>query len=620
MWRSVREVFVGALGDLRRAGRILTITDLAYKAIAFAVLVPATTWLLYWLRAATSERVVADVDIAMFFLTTPTGIVTLILGSSLLVAITAVEIACLMAIGLGQSQGVRLNGRGALKFGAANAGNVLRLTGHMVLRVLIGVVPFLLAAGLVYFALLRAHDINFYLAQHPPQFWIAAVLIGLIGIGFALLLARTIARWSFALALVVFENVHPRRALGESAKRAAGSHALILWSLATWAISAITLTTMMTWLAQSVGRLVAPLLAGSLVLLLLFLATYVIIAAALTLAVGVVNASLFSLVLTRLYLRTGQPTAPSLAQYAGDSWRLTGRLRVATVALAVLGATGFVLLAFLANRGQNPALIIAHRGSSATTPENTLAAFRLAADQGTDFVELDVQESADGEVVVAHDADLMKVAANPIHIWELDSATRRTIDIGSYMDPRFAAERMPTLAEALAVCKGRCRVIVELKSYGHNQKLAERVAAVVEAAGMQNDCVYMSLDHDMVRSMKALRPSWRVGVLVAKAMGDLTELNADFLAVEARMASRRFIRHAHRAGQDVYVWTLNDPAWMLVGLSRGVDGLITDKPDVARKVIELRADMSEPQRFLAALLVRLGASTRNLAAEDALRP
>jgi len=620
MWRSVREVFVGALGDLRRAGRILAITDLAYKAVAFAVLVPATTWLLYWLRAATSERVVADVDIAMFFLTTPTGIVTLILGGSLFVAITAVEATCLMAIGLGQSQGVRLNGRGALKFGAANALNVLRLTGHMVLRILIGVVPFLLAAGLVYFALLRAHDINFYLKQHPPQFWIAAVLIGLIGIGFALLLARTIARWSFALALVVFENVHPRRALGESAKRAAGSHALILWSLATWAISATVLLSTGTWLVRSVGRLIVPLVADSLVLLVVVMAALVLVAVVLTLAVGVVNASLFSLVLTRLYLRTGQPTAPSLAQYAGDSWRLTGRWRVAIVALAVLGATGFALLAFLANRGQNQALIIAHRGASANTPENTLAAFRLAAEQGTDMVELDVQESADSQIVVAHDADLMKVSGNPIHIWQGDTATLRAIDIGSYVDPRFAAERVPTLAEALAVCKGRCRVLVELKSYGHNQRLVERVAAIVEAAGMQNDCEYMSLDHDMVRSMKALRPSWRVGVLVAKAMGDLTELKADFLAVEARMASRRFIRRAHRAGQDVYAWTLNDPAWMLVGLSRGVDGLITDKPDVARKVIELRADMSEPQRFMAALLVRLGASTKKLAAEDALRP
>ena len=86
----------------------------------------------------------------------------------------------------------------------------------------------------------------------------------------------------------------------------------------------------------------------------------------------------------------------------------------------------------------------------------------------------------------------MKVGGNPAKIWDADAATLRSIDIGSFKDPRFASERVPTLAEALAACKGRCRVIVELKSYGHAQKLEERVAAVVEAAGMENDCIFMN--------------------------------------------------------------------------------------------------------------------------------
>ena len=231
-----------------------------------------------------------------------------------------------------------------------------------------------------------------------------------------------------------------------------------------------------------------------------------------------------------------------------------------------------------------------------------------------------MQESADGQVLVVHDSDLMKVGGNPAKIWGADAETLRAVDIGSFKNPRFSAERLPTLAEALAACKGRCGVIVELKSYGHNRQLEQRVAAIVEDAGMQNDCMFMSLDFEMARRMKALRPSWRVGLLVAKALRDLTELKADFLAVEARMATRGFVRRAHRAGQDVYIWTVNDPAWMFTGLGRGVDGLITDKPDVAREVIGLRARMSDAQRFLVAQLVRLGASTEALEAQDALRP
>ena len=318
--RAARDLFSSALGDFRRSWKVLAITDLAYKAIAFALLMPATTLLLYWLRAGTSQRVVADTDIAMFFLTTPAGIVTLILGGSLLVAITAVEASCLMAVAVGRSQGVSLNGRGALRFGAANALNVLRLSGHMVLRVILGVLPFALAAGVVYMLLLRAHDINYYLAEHPPEFWIAAFLIGLIGIGFALLLARTIARWAFAWPLVVFEQVHPRQALGESARRAAGSYGLILASLAMWAVSAFVLTSTLTWLMRSIGLWIAPSVAGSLSLLLVFLSLWVLVASALLLAVNVVNFSLFALVLTRLYQRLAQRTPASLARYAGEVW------------------------------------------------------------------------------------------------------------------------------------------------------------------------------------------------------------------------------------------------------------------------------------------------------------
>jgi glycerophosphoryl diester phosphodiesterase len=355
---------------------------------------------------------------------------------------------------------------------------------------------------------------------------------------------------------------------------------------------------------------------------MLFLGLWALVAAVIALAINVVNFSLFALVLTRLYQRLAQRTPASVDQYAGTVWRIqwTGGSGIGILAVVVLGMGGVAELALLATRNQAPIAIIAHRGSSAVAPENTLAAFRLAAEQHTDLVELDVQESSDGQVLVAHDADLMKVSGNPARIWQTNAATLRAIDIGSYRDPRYAAERVPSLAEVLAVCKGRCKVLVELKSYGHDQHLEERVVQIVEAAGMADQCEFMSMDHAMARKIKQLRPSWRVGFLVAKGMGDLTELNGDFLAVEASMASRRFIRRAHRAGQDVYIWTVNDPAWMLRGLTLGVDGLITDHPDIAHRVIAVRGRMSEPQRLLAALLIRFGATAQTLTEEDALRP
>ena len=104
-----------------------------------------------------------------------------------------------------------------------------------------GLLPFAAAIGVVYWTLMRDHDINFYLSQRPPSFWaavsIAAVIVALL----VVLLVRTIARWALALPLVLFEGVVPRRALGESATRLAGHRSTAIAALAVWAVLAAAL-------------------------------------------------------------------------------------------------------------------------------------------------------------------------------------------------------------------------------------------------------------------------------------------------------------------------------------------------------------------------------------------
>jgi glycerophosphoryl diester phosphodiesterase len=612
-------MLIDAGRDFLRSWKDLALTDLAYKAIAFAILTPATALLLRRLMSGGEGRVIADAEILRYFVTTKPGVLSLFVGGSVLLAITALEIACLAAIGLSSARGLRLDPGGALAFGASRVANVLALTGHMVLRLLAGLVPFLLLGAAVYRALLAEHDINYYLAERPPEFWIAAVLAGGLVAGLATLLVWTIARWIFALPLVLFEGVLPRHALRVSARRSSGRRWGVLAALAAWTAFASVLAFAARWLPEHVGRAIAPHVSGSLATLILFITVLALFCGLVALVAAVASASLLALILVRLYLALGEPCEPRIVE-TRDGRRLPRPVRIAAAVVAALSLVGVVLLGVVVARRNQPVLVIAHRGASAVAPENTLAAFRLAVEQGADFVELDVQESADGEVLVIHDADLMKVGGSPLKVWETAAATLRSIDVGSHKGARYAGERVPTLAEALTVLKGRSKVIIELKSYGHDERLEERVAGIVEAAGMEGDCVTMSLDHDMVRTMKRIRPAWRSGVLVAKAIGDLTGLGADFLAVEARMASRRFVRKAHRAGQDVFVWTVNDPAWMLAAMSSGVDGLITDHPDVAREAVAKRAGMSDAQRVLVALLVRLGARAESLETEGALRP
>lgn len=621
MWHRALEIIKATLRDLGRSWKALTATSLIYRLIAFALLAPVTALVLKWLLSRTGSKVVADADIVQFFLNTPVGLAALILGGALLGTITALEVTCLMATGLAAARGDELLPRTALAFGAKKAQAVLRLVGHMVLRLLIGVVPLLLILGGDYFALLRRYDINFYLTEKPPALWAAAAIAGVVGLVLIALLIRTALRWSLALPLVLFEGVHPRRALGESAKRVAGHRPVIAVVLLIWVIVAQGLGFAVTALMRLVGRTVVPLLGGSLPLVLAFLAVLLAVYAVLTLAASVFQTSFASLALGRVYLASGPAGEPQVPRTTPEEARkgllhkLRPRALAGVAALGLLAAAGIALLLFLVTRTQRPVAVIAHRGASAEAPENTMAAFRLAIEQGADFIELDVQEAADGEVVVVHDSDLMKLGGPPQKIWELTAAELKAVDIGRHVDPKYAGEGVPSLAEVLAAAKDKVRVLVELKSYGHNDRLEEKVVALVEAAGMEKHCEFMSLDHAMAAKIKRLRPDWRVGLLVAKTLGNILTIPSDFVGIEAGMATVRFIRKAHRAGRDVYVWTVNTPAAILQTMSFGVDGLISDRPALARLGVTRRAELSDAQRFLVAIMIRLGTRIEVIAGE-----
>ena len=610
-----------------QAWRELAATDIVYKALAFALLTPLIGVLLRLLIRQTGKTAVADVDIALYFFTTRVGALALILVGALILAVTALEQACLMTIVLAALRGRRLRVRDAIAHAAARAFRILRLTAMIVVRLLLIVAPFAAAMGATYWALLRGHDINFYLSHRPPAFMAAVAIAGVIAAALAIVLARTASSWLLVLPIVVFEDVLPVRAFGESGRRMAGRRKAAAATLAAWAALAILLPIGTTWAVHVVGRAIAPAVGGSVAGLLAFVGALAVVWGIASLAVAVAVAASFALIVVRVYAAGDKAASARLPGRSGDELTLEGgRLHVSfrgfagLLVGALVLATGLAYLLLRAAWTDRPVLVFAHRGASAEAPENTLAAFRLAGTFRANFVELDVQESSDGVVVVAHDSDLMKVGGSPLKIWEAVASGLRAVDIGTYVGPQFSGERVPTLAEALAACKGVSRVDIELKDYGHNQRLEERVVELVEAAGMENDIVTMSLSRDMVAKMKRLRPGWTSGLLIAKAIGDLSGVPADFLAVEKSMATRRFIRVAHRAGKPVYVWTINDPARMIRMIGLGVDGLITDRPDVARKVLDRYARMSQAERLFVFVMTTLGAETDVEPPPGELRP
>jgi glycerophosphoryl diester phosphodiesterase len=222
-------------------------------------------------------------------------------------------------------------------------------------------------------------------------------------------------------------------------------------------------------------------------------------------------------------------------------------------------------------------LVIAHRGASADQHENSLAAFRLALEQGADGIELDVQTTADHEIIVFHDLEL---DGRPI--CNLQSAIAL-----SYRLPN--GERLPTLAQALAVITPGATAFVELKSLPPDADA--RLFALIDAAPRPDRCHVHSFDHRIIRRLTAHRAplTANAGVLSGSYTLDPADqvraAGAAALWQHADLVDRPLAAQIHDAGFRLYAWTVDRPDRMRELIEDGVDAICTNRPALAREVI-----------------------------------
>ncbi len=600
IWREVSKV-------LRKdIGRIFT-THLAYMALGTVLFTPLVGIVGQSLLRLSGQSVLSDFDIA-YFLLTPLGMTALILLVALLITILVFEQASLMAISAAGVHGLHIGIMSGLYFAARRAKRIFLFAIRLVVRVLVIVLPFLAVSGAVAWFLLTDYDINYYLAEKPPVFLVAVAVIGLVLLTMLVVLLRKLLAWSLALPLLLFTDVSPARSFPESEKLTLGHKRLFVITLGTWALAAFLLGSVLLGSVQFLGSKLAPLFFDSINLLVLVLGGLVALWALGNLLVTTLTSGSFAALLVALYERYGSDI--KVSDFAGSRQDRQRRMTAPRFAFFLIGGTAVAVLvgAWLLNgiRADDHVEVIAHRGAAGKAPENTFAAIRQAMTDGADWVEIDVQETADGEVVVVHDSDFMKLSGVDIKVWDGTLKQLQEIDVGSWFDPKFSAERVPTLAEVLEEVRGKSRLLIELKYYGHDQQLEQRVVDIVEQAGMVNEVAIMSLKYDGIKKIRELRPDWVIGLLSSKAIGNLSDLDLDFLAVNMAMATSGFIRRTRAAGKQVFVWTVNDQVSMSRMMSLGIDGIITDEPELARNVLAERAEMSSIERLLIHTAVLVG--------------
>lgn len=262
---------------------------------------------------------------------------------------------------------------------------------------------------------------------------------------------------------------------------------------------------------------------------------------------------------------------------------------------------------------RNPSCI-AHRGASACAPENTLAAIRAAIAQGSDLVELDVQRTKDGALVLLHDtslartSDVRRVFGQPRAPWlvsDLRLDELRQLDVGRWKSPAFEAERVPTLREALDVLQAaRTGVVLEMKAPARYPGIAADITAELQAGpGGRREASYLqrviaeSFDESAARQFKTLNPTATVGLLGRPHASHLDRVAewADQVNPPYRAVDKRYVAAVHEAGLECLVWTVNTRSAMRQAVNLEVDGIMTDRPLLLRSLLTRRTLGEEPR-------------------------
>jgi glycerophosphoryl diester phosphodiesterase len=243
--------------------------------------------------------------------------------------------------------------------------------------------------------------------------------------------------------------------------------------------------------------------------------------------------------------------------------------------------------------------VFAHRGGAALRPENTLLAFDHGLSLGADGLEFDVHLSRDGVVVVHHDASLDRTTSGRGPLAALTADELGRLDAGySFAEFRGVAGGIPTLDTVLR--RYPVPLVIELKV--NDPVLAHKTIDAVRAARAAERVALGSFGTRVLRAARTYAPEIRTGSSREETRLALyrswlrwpvrrppfREFQVPELSGSTRVVSPRFVRYAHEAGVAVHVWTVDDPADMRRLLDWGVDGLISDRPDIAVEVVSKR--------------------------------
>lgn len=251
-------------------------------------------------------------------------------------------------------------------------------------------------------------------------------------------------------------------------------------------------------------------------------------------------------------------------------------------------AIGFIVFAFIHTNTlketvyQPMTKIVAHRGYAAVALENTIASLDAAAEAGADMVEMDIQETKDGQFVVYHDKTLRRLARDSRTVGEmtLDELTAVTLSDGRHTEPLPSFDEYVDRAKELGI-----RLLVETKTYGHESpEMEENLVSLLHEKEVAYDYIVQSLDIPHLRKLQKIDPLIETSDVIALNVGSLPKTTSSYLSLEDYSVTTKLIQNANQHEKKIFVWTVNKEDLMHAYMRMGVYGLITNHVNDAVRV------------------------------------
>ncbi|MDE5946439.1 MAG: hypothetical protein K2G63_03910, partial [Oscillospiraceae bacterium] len=249
----------------------------------------------------------------------------------------------------------------------------------------------------------------------------------------------------------------------------------------------------------------------------------------------------------------------------------------------------------------NKTKVTAHRGFSSKAPENTEPAFQYAFEIGADFIELDVQLSKDGKIIVFHDKNLSRITGIKELVKNKTYKELLELDFGKWFSNDFENTKIMTLDEVLEKFSNKINLNIEIKVSDDEITTAKYTAQLIEKYNCEDTCYVTSFSYNALRTVKKINSDIKTG-LIANIMtytGYLTLQDIDALSLNKRFVSQNLINNLHMNDKRVFVWTVNEKSEAEKFINMGVDNIITDNPDMVIKTVSSKSSDSYITYFLA---------------------